>query len=316
MTELWCPILPDCYLSCTVPLLHAYVCNIKDPKMTGKVIQLLNSKYPEPNLSHLKRVNSNKKEGKLQVLLTDDKHKLDEILQSFSSVGILIDDPSYVQVPAESGKTKEQHLFAMTLWPVAVFTADKYLESVLEGKNFSFEQRKEIERLMGVALQAAEKSRKLGGKGVGAVVAFRGEVLGVGCDARNKHPLKHAAIAMLDMVSWVKHGQKDEERPEWAGDDLVECQAQVLKSPKSYLCTDYDVYLTREPCTFCAMALLHNRVKRIFYGCPSEEGALGTREKLHTLPGINHRYEVFANVRGKECGELLTKCEMKHKCFS
>lgn len=62
----------------------------------------------------------------------------------------------------------------------------------------------------------------------------------------------------------------------------------------SYICTGFDVYISHEPCMMCAMALLHSRVRRIFYACPQLQfGALGSLTKLHTLPGINHRYEVF-----------------------
>lgn len=62
----------------------------------------------------------------------------------------------------------------------------------------------------------------------------------------------------------------------------------------SYICTGFDVYISHEPCMMCAMALLHSRVRRIFYTCPQLQfGALGSLTKLHTLPGINHRYEVF-----------------------
>ncbi|XP_068232884.1 probable inactive tRNA-specific adenosine deaminase-like protein 3 isoform X2 [Palaemon carinicauda] len=63
----------------------------------------------------------------------------------------------------------------------------------------------------------------------------------------------------------------------------------------SYICTGHDVYMTREPCMMCAMALLHSRVRRIFYRYPNpKDGALESRTKLHVLAGINHRYEVFS----------------------
>ncbi|XP_030826161.1 probable inactive tRNA-specific adenosine deaminase-like protein 3 [Camarhynchus parvulus] len=60
-----------------------------------------------------------------------------------------------------------------------------------------------------------------------------------------------------------------------------------------YLLSGCDVFVTREPCALCAMALLHARVRRVFYGRPSAQGALGTRYGLHGHPRLNHRYRVW-----------------------
>ncbi|KAH8299664.1 hypothetical protein KR044_004313 [Drosophila immigrans] len=60
-----------------------------------------------------------------------------------------------------------------------------------------------------------------------------------------------------------------------------------------YLCTGYDIYLLREPCLMCAMALVHSRVKRIFFLEKSANGALATSFRLQTVKELNHHYEVF-----------------------
>ncbi|KDR21405.1 hypothetical protein L798_04157, partial [Zootermopsis nevadensis] len=89
-----------------------------------------------------------------------------------------------------------------------------------------------------------------------------------------------------------------------SGVDVVRSKdGSASREPKTgpYVCTGYDVYVTREPCPMCAMALVHSRVRRVFYGCPSPQGALGTKVKLHTLKGLNHHYEVFAGILEKDC---------------
>eukprot|EP00054_Salpingoeca_dolichothecata_P027915 m.207965 g.207965 ORF g.207965 m.207965 type:complete len:145 (-) comp26078_c0_seq15:1221-1655(-) len=128
-----------------------------------------------------------------------------------------------------------------------------------------------------IALEASEKARAEGEISIGAVLVDpkTNQVLNVATPSSSKHPLQHAAMNLI-------RGR---------GESLL--QDPTLPG---YLCSDLDVFLTHEPCTMCAMALLHSRVGRVFYGLPTTNGALGTIFRLHTQHGLNHRFEVFRNI--------------------
>ena len=60
----------------------------------------------------------------------------------------------------------------------------------------------------------------------------------------------------------------------------------------------------------CAMALLHSRIRRVFYGCADNvQGALGSRYKIHTQTGLNHHFEVFYGILEDDCRHLFPNYE-------
>jgi tRNA(adenine34) deaminase len=74
----------------------------------------------------------------------------------------------------------------------------------------------------------------------------------------------------------------------------------------SYRLTDTTLYVTLEPCVMCAGAILHARVRRLVFGAwDVRAGAAGSITNVFTLPGLNHRVDVFGGVLMEECARLL-----------
>jgi tRNA(adenine34) deaminase len=70
--------------------------------------------------------------------------------------------------------------------------------------------------------------------------------------------------------------------------------------------TDCDLYVTKEPCPMCAGALVHARIRRVIFGCPSpKDGAAGSLMNLLQHPQLNHRCAITAGVRQQDCAALL-----------
>lgn len=66
------------------------------------------------------------------------------------------------------------------------------------------------------------------------------------------------------------------------------------------------IYVTLEPCSMCAGAMIQARIARLIYGCDDPKGgAVRTLFGILDQPKLNHRVEVSSGVLAEECAALL-----------
>lgn len=133
------------------------------------------------------------------------------------------------------------------------------------------------------ALELAVEAARLDEVPVGAVlVSADGELLGRGFNhpISGADPCAHAEIAAL----------RD------AG-----CNRQNYRFPGSTL------YVTIEPCTMCAGALVHARVKTVVYGAlEPKSGVVESNGAIFEAPHFNHRVQARGGVLADDCSAMIS----------
>ncbi|MCQ9123410.1 tRNA adenosine(34) deaminase TadA [Rodentibacter caecimuris] len=136
---------------------------------------------------------------------------------------------------------------------------------------------------MRLALDLADKAESLGEIPVGAVlVDSEGNVLGEGWNLSitENDPTAHAEIVAL------RH---------------------AAKKVQNYRLLDTTLYVTLEPCTMCAGAILHSRIRRLVFGASDyKTGAVGSRFHFFDDYQMNHTVEITGGILAEECGEKLS----------
>lgn len=141
--------------------------------------------------------------------------------------------------------------------------------------------RKEHERWMRVALQAAHEAQTRDEVPIGTCVVAGGELLAVaGNQTRSDcDPTAHAEVIAL---------------------------RQAAQKLGNYRLADATVYSTIEPCAMCAGALIQARVKLLVYGAADERaGAVESHFQICDAPQLNHRVQVIKGILATECRDLM-----------
>jgi len=74
----------------------------------------------------------------------------------------------------------------------------------------------------------------------------------------------------------------------------------------NYRLADSTLYVTIEPCTMCAGAVIQARLPRLVYGADDPKGgAVRSCFEILSHPRVNHQVEVAAGVLAIECAAII-----------
>ena len=134
---------------------------------------------------------------------------------------------------------------------------------------------------MGDALALARAAIAVGEVPVGAVVVHDGKIIGRG---HNRTRIDHDPTAHAEIVAI-------REAARFVGNDRLE---------------DCDLWVTLEPCTMCAGAIAHARIRRVYYAADDPKGGgVDSGVRFFDTPTCHHRPEVYAGIEAERSAQLL-----------
>ena len=137
------------------------------------------------------------------------------------------------------------------------------------------------EYFMKQALKEAEKEYKKLEVHVGAIIVKDGKIIARGYNQKEtkKDTTKHAEIIAIQKAS---------------------------KKLGSWRLIDCEMYVTLEPCSMCAGAIINSRIKKIYIGTMDQKtGAVGSVLNLLEDYKFNHKVEIESGIMQKECEKIL-----------
>lgn len=139
----------------------------------------------------------------------------------------------------------------------------------------------EQSRLMKTALKEAEKAYDMGEVPVGCIIVFEKRII---AKAHNQvetlcDPTAHAEMMALTSA-------------------FASLESKVLKG-----CS---MYVTLEPCSMCAGAIVLSKLDNLYFGAyDNKAGACGSVLNITNNTSLNHTVNVYGGILDIECSSLL-----------
>ena len=137
------------------------------------------------------------------------------------------------------------------------------------------------EKFMKEALKEAKKAYEKLEVPVGAVIVKDGKIIARGHNLKEtkKDTTRHAEMIAIEKAS---------------------------KKLGAWRLLDCEMYVTLEPCSMCAGAMINSRIKKLYIGALDEKtGAVGSVLNLLEDYKFNHNIEVEKGILKKDCEKIL-----------
>jgi tRNA(adenine34) deaminase len=145
--------------------------------------------------------------------------------------------------------------------------------------NFSYDDNYWQQR----ALQLAKKAAQQGEVPVGAVLVLNNELVSEGY---NQSIMCHDPTAHAEIVA-------------------LRIGAERIGN---YRLLNTSLYVTLEPCSMCAGAMVHARIRRLIFGAHDlRAGAIASQSVFFSQGFLNHRVECVGGLLADQCGDLLSQ---------
>jgi tRNA(adenine34) deaminase len=140
----------------------------------------------------------------------------------------------------------------------------------------------EINHYISCAIHEARKAERKGEVPVGAIIVYRGEIIGKG----------HNTVISSNSVSC--HAE-------------INAINQASHFLKNYRLTNCDIFISLEPCFMCCMAIIQARLRNLYFALRQPKtGAVVSVDNFFDHFSHNHKVNYFETTESIESKELIT----------
>ncbi|KAN0124665.1 hypothetical protein V8E53_015701 [Lactarius tabidus] len=300
----------------TVRTVQAWAVDIPDPRQITSALQWHRSSgLDTPTLAHLKRVRKSPIAAHSSILLTASPTA--PTLPTDTD----LPPPYQLPVPRSAALTPASLALKNTFWPTVFAPRRKG-----EPEDWTRARAHWACAAMARVIQEAHAARAAGELPIASYVPAPPEgpswpsYLAHDTRVSSVHPLRHAVLNVVRALSdptaatasagaipspaapspspslpistlaSAAHGPSPSPSPSPTADTAA---SVAIKNGQHYLLTSRTLFTTHEPCVMCSMALLHSRVKEVFFLIPMERtGGCGGSVCVPRLEGVNHRFAI------------------------